>query len=151
MSAAWIRQQAFERSGGFRRASGVLYAMRFTVGSDIGMALELAIKSLAQGLSSAPDGDPQVLETHDLACLWREIPSAVQTEVERSAEGFVAGTFHRLHAAAASVRRLPEQACRVSEQGCAQPVWGTERDTVEVGTPFCSCTQVDPHQHRVRR
>ena len=41
--------------------SGIAYAMRYSIASDIGMSFELAIKSVAQGLSPQPDGQPQVL------------------------------------------------------------------------------------------
>ena len=88
MSAAWIRRQIDETSTGPPfTISGVAYALRFTVASDIGMAFELALKSLVQGLSLNEDGQPQVLKGHHLmSYMWEDIDCSIRNEVDENAE-----------------------------------------------------------------
>ena len=95
MSAAWIRKQIQDTSTAPPMSiSGIAYAMRHTVASQIGMAFELALKSLAQGLSANPDGQPQVLQSHRLIeDLWDDIPDALQTRIDANVDSAVQGTF----------------------------------------------------------
>ncbi|MCY3819296.1 MAG: hypothetical protein OXH52_08035 [Gammaproteobacteria bacterium] len=95
MSAAWIKCQMEETSTAPRaNLSGIAYSMRFTIASDIGMAFELGLKSVAQGLSPNPDGQPQVLNSHELhSVLWRSIPPQVRQEIDDDAEWGVCGMF----------------------------------------------------------
>ena len=88
MSAAWIRRQIDETSTGPPfTISGIAYALRFTVASDIGMAFELALKSLVQGLSLNEDGRPQVLKGHHLISdMWEDINCSIRDEVDENAE-----------------------------------------------------------------
>ena len=70
--------------------SGVAMSMADTVASDIGLAFELAIKALAQGLSPNPDGTPQVLNTHEQrAHLWNAIPEPVRSAIDKETENVV--------------------------------------------------------------
>ena len=90
MSAAWIERQMLETSTApGMSTSGVAYALRHTIASDIGMGFELALKSLAQGLSPNKDGDPQVPHGHDLSKLWLDLPRPVRDEIDRDAEQLV--------------------------------------------------------------
>ncbi|MCY4514959.1 MAG: hypothetical protein OXC69_07480 [Candidatus Tectomicrobia bacterium] len=91
MSAAWIDRQMLETSTApGMNTSGVAYALRFTIASDIGMAFELALKSLVQGLSPNNDGDPQVLKGHDLRSEgWHDIPPGIQDEIDNEVEQLV--------------------------------------------------------------
>ena len=95
MSATWIRRQIAEVSTAPPMGiSGIAYSMRFTVASDLGMAFELAVKSLTQGLSSKKDGEPQVFDSHDLLTdLWGEIPECVRLEIDQDAEDVVCETY----------------------------------------------------------
>ena len=95
MSATWIRRQIAETSTAPPMGiSGIAYSMRFTVASDIGMAFELAVKSVSQGLSLNKDGEPQVLNSHDLlSVLWKEIPGPVRLEIDQDAEDGVCETY----------------------------------------------------------
>ena len=89
MSAAWIRRQIRETSTSSGMSiSGIAYALGHTVASDIGIGFELAIKSLAQGLSPNEDGKPQVLYTHNLIDLWNDddIGPDVRSEIDADAE-----------------------------------------------------------------
>lgn len=93
MSAAWIRRQIREGlspSSSGLTISGITYAMRYTMASDIGMAFELAMKTLQQGLSCSKDGQPQVLKSHDLAGqLWEDIKQTkpgIESEIDRAIE-----------------------------------------------------------------
>ena len=99
MSAAWIRKQIIETSTApGLDVSGIAYSMRYTVASDIGMAFELALKSVAQGLSPNQDGEKQVLKSHDLPShLWREIPCPIRAQIDRGAESAVCRTFGDQH------------------------------------------------------
>lgn len=93
MSAAWIRRQIREDlspSSSGLMINGITYAMRYTMASDIGMAFELAMKTLQQGLSHNKDGQPQVLKSHDLAGkLWEDIKQSkpgIESEIDRAVE-----------------------------------------------------------------
>ena len=99
MGAAWIYRQMLETSTAPTSGiSGIAYSMRFTIASDIGMSFELAIKSLAQGLSQNPDGQPQVRKSHELASdLWLDIREDVRDEIDGDAEGAICGTFGEGH------------------------------------------------------
>ena len=99
MGAAWIRRQMIETSTApLSGISGIAYAMRYTFASDIGMSFELAIKSVAQGLSPQPDGQPQVLNSHELlSVLWDDIPKRVREEIDSDAEDGVCGTYGKKH------------------------------------------------------
>ena len=78
--------------------SGIAYSMRYSIASDIGMSFELAIKSVAQGLSPQPDGQPQVLNSHELlSVLWDGIPKDVRDEIDSNAEDGVCGTHGEQH------------------------------------------------------
>ena len=100
MSAAWIQRQMEETSTALgMEISGIAYSMRFTIASDVGMAFELGLKSVAQGLSPNPDGQPQVLNSHELnSVLWRNIPSPVRQEIDDDAEAHVCRRFGRANA-----------------------------------------------------
>ena len=91
MSAAWIERQMLETSTApGMSTSGVAYALRHIIASDIGMAFELALKSLVQGLSPNKDGYPQVLKGHDLMSEgWLDIPPQIQNEIENDVERMV--------------------------------------------------------------
>ena len=95
MGAAWIRRQMIETSTApLSGISGIAYAMRYTFASDIGMSFELALKSVAQGLSLHPDGQPQVLDSHKLlADLWGDIREDVRDEIDSDAEDGVCATY----------------------------------------------------------
>ena len=99
MCAAWIRKQMVETSTAPASGiSGIAYSMRYGFASDIGMSFELAIKSLAQGLSPHPDGQPQVLNSHELlSVLWDGIPEEVRNGIEGDAEDGVCGKFGEVH------------------------------------------------------
>ena len=99
MGAAWVSRQMIETSTApLSGISGIAYSMRYTIASDIGMAFELAIKSLAQGLSSHPDGQSQVLNSHELlSVLWDGIPKDLRDEIDRDAEDGVCGTYGEQH------------------------------------------------------
>ena len=93
MSAAWIRRQIREDltpSSSGLMISGIAYAMRYTMASDIGMAFELAMKTLQQGLSCNKDGQPQVLKSHDLVGnLWEDIRQtepSIESEINQTIE-----------------------------------------------------------------
>ena len=87
MSAAWIERQMLETSTApGMSTSGVAYALRHTIASDIGMAFELALKSLAQGLSPNKDGEPQVPHGHNLPDIWLVLPRHVRDEIDRNVE-----------------------------------------------------------------
>ena len=78
--------------------SGIAYSMRYSIASDIGMSFELAIKSAAQGLSPQPDGQPQVLNSHELlSVLWDGIPKDARDEIDSNAEDGVCGTYGEKH------------------------------------------------------
>jgi len=90
MSAAWIERQMLETSTApGMSTSGVAYALRHTIASDIGMGFELALKSLAQGLSPNKDGDPQVPHGHNLPDVWLDLPRHVRDEIDRNVEQLV--------------------------------------------------------------
>ena len=101
MSAAWIKLQMVESSAGSRRPratmasiSGIAYSMRYTIASDIGMAFELGIKTVMQGLSPKEDGKPQVPNSHDLlADLWEGVPEDIRSEIDASAASWVGNVF----------------------------------------------------------
>ena len=95
MSAAWIRVQMEETSTAPRAdISRIAYSMRFTIASDIGMAFELGLKSVAQGLSRNRDGEPQVVNSHDLrSVLWQTIPPDVRLEIEGDGEEALCRAF----------------------------------------------------------
>ena len=103
MSAAWIKLQMVESSAGSRRPratmasiSGIAYSMRYTIASDIGMAFELGIKTVMQGLSPKEDGKPQVPNSHDLlADLWEGVPEDIRSEIDASAASWVGNVFGR--------------------------------------------------------
>lgn len=99
MCAAWIRRQMVETSTTPASGiSGIAYSMRYSIASDIGMSFELAIKSLAQGLSPHPDGQPQVLNSHELlSVLWKGIPEDVRNEIDRNSEDGVCGRYGEKH------------------------------------------------------
>ena len=99
MAAAHIRKQIFETStASGLDVSGIAYSMRFTVASDIGMAFELALKSLAQGLSPNQDGEKQVLKSHDLLShLWRDIPCPTRAQIDQGAESALCRVFGNQH------------------------------------------------------
>ena len=101
MSAAWIRKQIRDTSTApGLDVSGIAYSMRYTVASDIGMAFELAVKSVAQGLSPNQDGEPQVLNSHDLLShLWEKGVSAkARAEIDQNAESAVCRRYGDHHA-----------------------------------------------------
>ena len=78
--------------------SGIAYAMRYTIASDIGMSFELAIKSVAQGLSPHLDGQPQVLNSHKLrSVLWKEISEPVRDQIDGDAKDGVCRTYGEEH------------------------------------------------------
>ena len=91
MSAAWIERQMLETSTApGMSTSGVAYALRHTIASDIGMAFELALKSLVQDLSPNKDGDPQVLEGHNLLSKgWLDLPPHIRNEIDQDVERLV--------------------------------------------------------------
>ena len=91
MSAAWIMRQMDETSTApLMDISGIAYSMRLTVASDISMAFELGLKSIAQGLSPNPDGLPQVSNSHELsAVVWQSLPAHVMHEIDAEAEAAV--------------------------------------------------------------
>ena len=90
MAAAWIERQMLETSTApGMSTSGVAYALRHTIASDIGMGFELALKSLAQGLSPNKDGDPQVLHGHTLSNLWVDLPRPIRDEIDSDVEQLV--------------------------------------------------------------
>lgn len=91
MGAAWIRRQIEETSTApLNGISGIAYSIRLTVASDISMAFELGLKSVEQGLSPHPDGQPQVVNSHALsAVVWQSLPDGVQQEVNDEAEAAV--------------------------------------------------------------
>ena len=99
MSAAWLRKQILETSTApGLGVSGIAYSMRYTVASDIGMAFELALKSVAQGLSPNQDGEKQVPKSHDLLShLWSDIPCPVRAQVDQDAESAVCRAFGDRH------------------------------------------------------
>ena len=99
MAAAHIRKQIFETSTApGLDLSGIAYSMRHTVASDIGMAFELALKSLAQGLSPNQDGEKQVLKSHDLLSdLWRDIPCPTRAQIDQGAESALCRVFGNQH------------------------------------------------------
>ena len=99
MSAAWIKKQMIETStASSLDISGIAYAMRYTIASDIGMAFELALKSVAQGLSPNQDGENQVLKSHDLLShLWTDIPCAIRAQIDRDAESAVCRRYGDSH------------------------------------------------------
>lgn len=78
--------------------SGVYASIEFTIMSDLGMAFELGIKSLVQGLSPRPDGDPQVAETHQLKALWDDelITNAVKDEINTNARTWVHSRWRKV-------------------------------------------------------
>ena len=93
MSAGWLRRQIrkdFTPSSSGLMISGIFYAMRYTMASDFGMAFELAMKTLQQGLSCHEDGHPQVLNSHDLVrTLWEDIKQtapAIESEINQAIE-----------------------------------------------------------------
>ena len=91
-SAAWIKRQIKETSTAPSPLdiSGIAYAMRYTFASDIGMAFELALKTLKQGLSCNKDGEPQVKKSHDLHVLWNDLKSdCVQLEIDQAVESTI--------------------------------------------------------------
>ena len=100
MSAAWIKKQISDSSTAPDLGiSGIAYAMRFTVASDIGMAFELGVKSVAQGLSPNPDGQRQVLKSHELfSILWAGIKCDVRQQIDREAEAAVCRRYGNEHA-----------------------------------------------------
>ena len=100
MGAAWIRKQIKDTSTApGLDLSGIAYAMRYTVASNVGMAFELALKSVAQGLSSKKDGEPQVLKTHDLhSHLWKAIPCEIRAQIDLKAKSAVRRNFGDDHA-----------------------------------------------------
>lgn len=74
--------------------SGVAYELRHTFAADTGMAFELALKSVKQGLSPHEDGDPQVLNSHNLLHLWEEeIPQRVRSEVDHATRSAIRARY----------------------------------------------------------
>ena len=68
--------------------------MRYTIASDIGMAFELGIKTVIQGLSPNEDGEAQVPGSHDLLSdLWGSIPANVRSDVDADAESCVCNAY----------------------------------------------------------
>ena len=99
MGAAWIIRQIEEASTAPGMSiSGIASAMSSTVASDIGMAFELAVKAVAQGLSDAPDGEPQVLSSHELSRhLWPSLPASIQQEINDLAQRGVSNQYGTEH------------------------------------------------------
>lgn len=99
MGATWIRRQMIETSTApLSGISGIAYSLRYTFASDIGMSFELALKSVAQGLSPHPDGQPQVLDSHELRSdLWNDICEDVRDEIDSDAEDRVYGKYGEQH------------------------------------------------------
>ena len=95
MHAAWILRQIEETSTAPGLSiSGVAYSMRLTVAAEISMAFELALKSVAQGLSPHPDGQPQVPSSHDLSKdLWTFLAADVRREIDAAAEAAIRNRY----------------------------------------------------------
>lgn len=85
MSAAWLTREITETSTAPPKAiSGVAYALRHTIASDIGMGFELALKAL---ILSLPDADiVQVPKFHDLGKVWSLVPDTVREEIDAAVE-----------------------------------------------------------------
>ena len=78
--------------------NGVYTSIEFTMMSDLGMAFELGIKSLMQGLSPNPDGEPQVLEGHSLTTLWNDvlITNAVKDKINTNAQTWAQSRWRKV-------------------------------------------------------
>ena len=85
MSAAWLTREITETStappGG---VSGISYALRYTIASDLGMGFELAIKALIQNLASSHE--IRIPEDHDLKGAWSLVPDVVRDELDAAVE-----------------------------------------------------------------
>ena len=78
--------------------SGVYASIEFTIMSDLGMAFELGIKGLMQGLSPMPDGARQVLGVHGLNDLWDDelFSNGVKDEINTNAQDWAQSRWHKI-------------------------------------------------------
>ena len=85
MSAAWLTREITETSAAPPKSiSGIAYALRYTIASDMGMGFELALKAL---IRNPPWSQPvQIPEDHDLKLVWSLIPRDVRDEVDAAVE-----------------------------------------------------------------
>ena len=91
MSAAWIERQMLETStAGLMNLSGVAFALRHTIASEIALGYELALKSLVSSLGVHREGGTlKVRAGHDLLALWSDVPCDTRDEIETEVERLV--------------------------------------------------------------
>lgn len=85
MSAAWVTREITETSTAPPKSiSGIAYALRYTIASDLGIGFELALKALIRNL---PLSDPvQIREDHNLRSAWSLIPCDIRDEIDAAVE-----------------------------------------------------------------
>lgn len=85
MSAAWLTREITETSTAPRKdMSGIAYALRHTIASDIGMGFELALKALIWNLSSPHS--VRIPKHHDLKRVWSLVPVGARKEIDAAVE-----------------------------------------------------------------
>lgn len=85
MSAAWLTREITETSTAPPKdISGIAYALRHTIASDLGMGFELALKALIWNLPGPHN--IQVPKSHDLKRIWSLVPGGLRREIDAAVE-----------------------------------------------------------------